>query len=69
MCDISFVNAVSVIAMNPKVTAINSCIEIDLTGQVVSDSVGQRIYSGISYSEFVLFLLLVRTPDRKKAKL
>lgn len=27
-------------------TAINSCIEIDLTGQVVSDSIGPRMYSG-----------------------
>ena len=47
MCDISFVNNVSVIASNPKVTAINSCIEVDLTGQVVSDSIGYRIYSGM----------------------
>eukprot|EP00112_Aurelia_sp_Birch-Aquarium-sp1_P022630 Seg644.2 transcript_id=Seg644.2/GoldUCD/mRNA.D3Y31 product="4-hydroxybutyrate coenzyme A transferase" protein_id=Seg644.2/GoldUCD/D3Y31 len=47
MCDISFVNNVSVIASNPKVTAINSCIEVDLTGQVVSDSIGYRIYSGV----------------------
>lgn len=27
-------------------TAINSCIEVDITGQVVSDSIGPRIYSG-----------------------
>lgn len=27
-------------------TAINSCIEVDLTGQVVSDSIGTRMYSG-----------------------
>ena len=47
MCDISFVNSTSVIAVNPKVTAINSCIEVDLTGQVASDSIGTRIYSGM----------------------
>ena len=47
MCDISFVNATSVISLNPKVTAINSCIEVDLTGQVSSDSIGTRIYSGM----------------------
>uniref|UniRef100_A0A1I8FWV4 Acetyl-CoA hydrolase n=1 Tax=Macrostomum lignano TaxID=282301 RepID=A0A1I8FWV4_9PLAT len=47
LCDIQFVNQVSVINLNPRVTAINSCIEIDLTGQVVSDSIGSRIYSGV----------------------
>lgn len=47
MCDIQFTNRTSVICQNPKVTAINSCIEVDLTGQVVSDSIGARIYSGV----------------------
>ena len=46
MLDVSFVNHTSVIAQNPKVTAINSCIEVDLTGQVVSDSIGTKMYSG-----------------------
>ena len=46
MLDVGFVNLVSIISQNPKVTAINSCIEVDLTGQVVSDSIGTRIYSG-----------------------
>jgi acyl-CoA hydrolase len=40
-------NDTSLIAMNPKVVAINSAIEIDLTGQVCADSMGHRIYSGI----------------------
>lgn len=44
--DIGFVNRPSVIAQNPKATAINSAIEIDLTGQVCSDSIGSRIISG-----------------------
>ena len=44
--DIGFVNNVAVIAQNPKVTAINACLEIDLTGQVVSDSIGTLLYSG-----------------------
>src|SRR5208337_201193 len=35
-----------VIAQNENVVAINSAIEIDITGQVVSDSVGDRIVSG-----------------------
>jgi acyl-CoA hydrolase len=40
-------NDTAIIRRNDKVTAINSAIEIDLSGQVVSDSVGFRIYSGI----------------------
>lgn len=44
--DIGFVNRPNVIAQNPKTTAINSAIEIDLTGQVCADSVGSRIISG-----------------------
>ena len=46
MGDVQWVNSSSLIAQNPKVTAINSCIEIDLSGQVVSDSIGTRMYSG-----------------------
>ena len=42
-----YVNRPSVIAQNKKVVAINAAIEVDLTGQVVSDSVGRRFYSGI----------------------
>lgn len=45
--DISYVNDTSVIRKNPKVTAINSAIEIDLTGQVCADSFGTYQYSGI----------------------
>jgi acyl-CoA hydrolase len=40
-------NDTRLIALNPRVTAINSAIEIDLTGQVCADSIGHRIYSGI----------------------
>jgi acyl-CoA hydrolase len=46
MRDVAYVNNTGIIAQNPKMTAINSCIEIDLTGQVVSDSIGTRMYSG-----------------------
>lgn len=42
-----YVNNPAVIAQNKKLVAINSAIEVDVTGQVVSDSVGQRFYSGI----------------------
>ena len=45
--DISYVNDTSIIRQNPKVAAINSAIEIDLTGQVCSDSMGTYQYSGI----------------------
>jgi acyl-CoA hydrolase len=45
--DISYVNDTSIIRQNPKVVAINSAIEIDLTGQVCSDSIGSFQYSGI----------------------
>jgi 4-hydroxybutyrate CoA-transferase len=45
--DLAYVNDVSVIRQNPKVTAINSAIEIDLTGQVCSDSIGTKHYSGV----------------------
>ncbi len=40
-------NDVNLIGKNPKVVAINSAIEIDLTGQVCADSIGPRIFSGI----------------------
>ncbi len=45
--DISYVNDTSIIRKNPKVIAINSAIEIDLTGQVCADSIGTYQYSGI----------------------
>lgn len=45
--DIGYVNDPRVISQNPKVTAINSAIEIDLTGQACSDSIGTYQYSGI----------------------
>jgi acyl-CoA hydrolase len=45
--DIGYVNDTAVIRRNPKATAINSAIEIDLTGQVCADSMGAYQYSGI----------------------
>jgi len=46
LLDVAYVNDTAVIRRNPKVTAINSAIEVDLTGQICSDSIGTRIYSG-----------------------
>lgn len=47
MLDAAYVNDPNVIRRNPKVTAINSAIEVDLTGQVCADSIGKRLYSGV----------------------
>jgi 4-hydroxybutyrate CoA-transferase len=47
MLDIAYVNDTSVIRRNPKVTAINSAIEVDVTGQVCADSIGTQLYSGV----------------------
>lgn len=44
--DAAYVNSPAVIRKNPQAVSINSAIEIDLTGQVSSDSIGNRIYSG-----------------------
>ncbi|MBL7716327.1 MAG: acetyl-CoA hydrolase/transferase family protein [Bdellovibrionales bacterium] len=44
--DIAYVNNPVNIARNPKVVAINSAVEIDLTGQVCADSIGHKIISG-----------------------
>jgi len=43
----SYTNDASIIRRNPKVTAINSAIEIDLTGQVCADTIGTMQYSGV----------------------
>jgi len=42
-----YVNDVSVIKQNPRMVAINSAIEVDVTGQVCADSIGSKMYSGV----------------------
>lgn len=42
-----YTNDTSIIKLNPKVTAINSAIEIDITGQVCADTIGKYQYSGV----------------------
>jgi len=42
-----YVNDVHIIRQNPKMVAINSAIEVDLTGQVCADSIGSKLYSGV----------------------
>jgi len=43
---VDYVNDPRVICQNDNMVAINSCIEVDITGQVCSDSIGTKIYSG-----------------------
>ncbi|MCU0321718.1 MAG: 4-hydroxybutyrate CoA-transferase [Chitinophagaceae bacterium] len=45
--DIDYVNDPHVIRRNPKVIAINSAVEVDVTGQICADSIGTYQYSGI----------------------
>lgn len=47
MLDIGYINDPHVIRKNPKVTAINSAVEVDLTGQVCADTIGTRQFSGV----------------------
>ena len=42
-----YINDPFVIAQNDRMVAINSAIEVDLTGQVCADSIGPRLYSGV----------------------
>jgi acetyl-CoA hydrolase len=42
-----YVNDPFVIAQNDRMVAVNSAIEIDLTGQVCADSIGPKLYSGV----------------------
>ena len=42
-----YVNDVYMIRQNPNMIAINSAIEVDLTGQVCADSIGYKMYSGV----------------------
>ena len=43
----SYVNDTAKIRRNPKMVAINSAIEVDITGQVCADSIGGCMYSGV----------------------
>ncbi|HMA48008.1 MAG TPA: acetyl-CoA hydrolase/transferase C-terminal domain-containing protein [Frankiaceae bacterium] len=47
MLDIAYVNDAAVIRRNPRVTAVNSAIEVDLTGQVCADTIGDMQFSGV----------------------
>ena len=45
--DVAWTNDPFIIAQNPRVVSINSCLEIDLTGQICADSIGTRIFSSV----------------------
>jgi len=47
LLEADYVNNTAVIRRNPKVVAINSAVEVDLTGQICADSIGSRIISGV----------------------
>jgi 4-hydroxybutyrate CoA-transferase len=47
MLDIAYINDTSVIRRNPKVVAINSAIEVDLSAQICADTIGLLHYSGV----------------------
>ena len=47
MMDVGYTNDPFVICQNDKVTAINSALQVDLTGQVCADSLGTKFYSGV----------------------
>ncbi len=46
MMDSGYVNDPRVICRKPKVVAINSAVQMDMTGQIAADSIGTRIISG-----------------------
>mgnify|MGYP003386964639 FL=1 len=53
--DIEYINGIQTIGRNANVVSINSAIQIDLSGQVCSDSLGTHIYSGVGGQlDFVL---------------
>lgn len=78
---IDYVNNSRIISQNDQMTAINSALEIDLTGQVCADSIGHRIYSGIGgYVDFMLgasgahrgktiIVLPSTSPDGRKSRI
>lgn len=53
--DVAWTNNPFIIGQNPKVMSINSCLEVDLTGQICADSIGTYIYSGVGgQQDFVI---------------
>ncbi len=64
MKDVGYTNDPFIIAKNPKVTAINSALQIDLTGQICADSLGTQFYSGVG-GQIDFFYGASRSPGGK----
>lgn len=76
-----YVNDSQVISQNDRMVAINSALEIDLSGQVCADSIGHKVYSGIGgYVDFILgaaysnqgksiIVLPSTSPDGRKSRI
>jgi acyl-CoA hydrolase/GNAT superfamily N-acetyltransferase len=76
-----YVNNSRIISQNDQMVAINSALEIDLTGQVCADSIGHKVYSGIGgYVDFMLgasrsrrgksiIVLPSTSPDGRKSRI
>lgn len=47
MMDVGYTNDPFIISQNPRMTAVNSAVSIDLTGQINADSIGTKFYSGV----------------------
>jgi len=53
--DIEYINSIHTICRNPNMVSINSALQVDLSGQICSDSLGTHIYSGVGGQlDFVL---------------
>ncbi|MBD5369559.1 MAG: acetyl-CoA hydrolase/transferase family protein [Bacteroides sp.] len=78
--DVAWTNNPFIIAQNPKVMSINSCLEIDLTGQICADSIGTKIFSSVGgQHDFVYgssqseggksFLAMLSTTNKGRSKI
>lgn len=78
--DVAWTNDPFIIGQNPDVMSINSCLEIDLTGQICADSIGTRIFSSVGgQHDFVYgasrskggksFLAMLSTTGKGKSKI
>lgn len=65
MMDVGYTNDPFLIAQQPKMTAINSALQVDITGQVCADSLGSKFYSGVGGQ--IDFIYGASRSDRGKA--
>ncbi len=47
MCSVDYTNSTAIIRQHPKMTSINSALEVDITGQVAAESLGSHLISGV----------------------